>query len=85
MRRLTVNQLVLVAMAPVRVQRVLIRARRAPIQQVAHQDARFVVISRPIRRILMQQGIHLLTAHGLVMMVITRHLIISVDSSVQQA
>lgn len=85
MRRLTVKQLVLVAMAPVQVRRVLIRARRAAIQQAAHQDARFVVTSRLIRRILMREGIHLLTAHGLVMMVITRHLIISVDSSVQQA
>ena len=85
MRRLTVPASVPVAMAPVQVRRVLIRARRAPIQQVAQQDARFVVTSRPIRRILMREGIHLLTAHGLVMMVITRHLIISVDSSVQQA
>lgn len=85
MRRLTVPASVPVAMAPVQVRRVLIRARRAPIQQVAQQDARFVVTSRLIRRILMREGIHLLTAHGLVMMVITRHLIISVVSSVQQA
>ena len=82
MRRLTVKELVRVAMAPVRVRRVLIRALRAAIQQVAQQDARFVLTSRSIRCILMRQGIHLLTAHGLVTKVITRHLIISVDNCV---
>lgn len=39
MRRLTVKKLALVAMAPVRVRRVLIRVLRAAIQQVAQQDA----------------------------------------------
>ena len=82
MRRLTVPASVPVAMAPVQVRRVQPSVLRVHTVQVVHRHVRIVQTSQVILRTPVPPVIHLRRVHGPATMVIIRHLITSVASSV---